>query len=164
MPPTEFKLQYPHLIAYKVLDLNKNILVIFIFEDKDVTKTLVELRAYDHYSMCSGKYPENEHVKYNECSAVGETTFDTLYKATAMLAAAAVVLRNFPAADRNVYVWYVAATLWHHKVEEDDAMHLIKVVCDAMRDDTKERLAKVKHVYKNEDPNKVVGLPTLKNI
>ena len=23
-----------------------------------------------------------------------------------------------------------------------------------MRDDTKERLAKVKHVYKNEDPNK----------
>ena len=168
MPPTEFKFGRESTPAshwlYKVLDLNKkHTRKYFIFEDEDVTKkTLVELRAYDHYSMCSGKYPENEHVKYNECSAVGETTFDTLYKATAMLAAAAVIFRNFPAAERNVYVWYVAATLWHHKVEEDDAMHLIKVVCDAMRDDTKERLAKVKHVYKNEDPNKeVVGLPTL---
>ena len=168
MPPTEFKFGRESTPAshwlYKVLDLNKkHTRKSFIFEDEDVTKkTLVELRAYDHYSMCSGKYPENEHVEWNEYTAIGETTYDTLYKATAMLAAAAVVLRNFPAADRNVYVWYVAATLWHHKVEEDDAMHLIKVVCDAMRDDTKERLAKVKHVYKNEDPNKeVVGLPTL---
>ncbi len=42
-------------------------------------------------------------------------------------------------------------------------MHLIEVVSRLARDDTKERLTKVKHVYKNEDPNKeIVGLPTLK--
>ena len=39
---------------------------------------------------------------------------------------------------------------------------MIEVVSNLARDDTKERLAKVKHVYKNDDPNKeIVGLPTL---
>ena len=169
MPPTEFKFGRESTPAshwlYKVLDLNKkHTRKFFMFEDADVTKkTLVELRAYDHYSMCSGKYPENEHVEFNEYTAVGETTYDTLYKATAMLAAAAVILRNYPTAERNVYIWEVAGTLWHHKVEEADAMRLIEVVSKFARDEeVKGRLAKVKDVYKNKDPNKeIVGLPTL---
>ena len=169
MPPTEFKFGRESTPAshwlYKVLDLNKkHTRKFFMFEDADVTKkTLVELRAYDHYSMCSGKYPENEHVEFNEYTAVGETTYDTLYKATAMLAAAAVILRNYPTAERNVYIWEVAGTLWHHKLEEADAMRLIEVVSKFARDEeVKGRLAKVKDVYKNKDPNKeIVGLPTL---
>ena len=169
MPPTEFKFGRESTPAshwlYKVLDLNKkHTRKFFMFEDEDVSKkTLVELRAYDHYSMCSGKYPEDEHVEFNEFAAVGETTFDTLYKSTAMLAAAAVMLRNYPKAERNKYIWEVAATLWHHKVEEADAIKLIEVVCNFARDEeVKGRLAKVKHVYKNDDPNKeIVGLPTL---
>ena len=135
-----------------------------MFEDEDAAKkTLVELRGYDHYSMCSGKYPENEHVEWNEYTAIGETTYDTLYKATAMLSAAAVILRNYPKAERNKYIWEVAATLWHHKVEEADTVKIIDVCCRLARDEElKSRLAKVKHVYKNEDPNKeIVGLPTL---
>ncbi len=170
MPPTQFKYGRESKPAshwiYKVLDLNKkHTRKFFMFEDEDVAKkTLVELRANDHYTMCSGKYPEDEHVEWNEYNEIGETTYDTLYKATAMLSAAAVILRNYPAAERNVYVWYVAATLWHHKVEEADALKLIEVVCRAARDEeVKGRLAKVKDVYKNEDSTKeVVGLPTLK--
>ncbi|MDC3035952.1 hypothetical protein OA107_00995 [Candidatus Pelagibacter sp.] len=170
MPPTQMKYGRESTPAshwiYKVLDLNKkHTRKFFMFEDEDVTKkTLVELRGYDHYSMCSGKYPENEHVEWNEYTAIGETTYDTLYKATAMLSAAAVILRNYPAAERNVYVWYVAATLWHHKVDQNDTERLIEVVCRLARDEeVKGRLAKVKAVYKNEDPNKeIVGLPTLK--
>ena len=160
MPPTKMKYGRESTPAshwlYKVLDLNKkHTRKSFIFEDEDVTKkTLVELRAYDHYSMCSGKYPENEHVEWNEYEAIGETTYDTLYKSTAMLAAAAIILRNYAKAERNKYIWEVAATLWHHKVEEADTLHLIEVVSNLARDDTKERLAKVKHVYKNDDPNK----------
>ena len=169
MPPTKMKYGRESTPAshwlYKVLDLNKkHTRKAFIFEDEDVTKkTLVELRAYDHYSMCSGKYPENEHVEWNEYEAIGETTYDTLYKSTAMLAAAGIILRNFAKGmNRNEYIWEVAATLWHHKVDEADTMHLVEVVCNLARDDTKERLAKVKNVYKNQDPNKeIVGLPTL---
>ena len=168
MPPTEFKFGRQSTPAshwlYKVLDLNKkHTRKFFMFEDEDVTKkTLVELRAYDHYSMCSGKYPENEHVEFNQYTSVGETTYDTLYKSTAMLAAAAVILRNYATAERNVFIWHVAGTLWHHKVEEADAMKLIEVVSKLAKDDTNERLAKVKNVYKNEDPNKeIVGLPKL---
>ena len=170
MPPTKMKYGRESTPAshwiYKVLDLNKkHTRKYFMFEDEDVAKkTLVELRGYDHYSMCSGKYPENEHVEWNEYEAIGETTYDTLYKSTAMLSAAAVILRNYPASERNVYVWYVAATLWHHKVDQNDTERLIDVVCRLARDEeVKGRLSKVKDVYKNEDPNKeIVGLPTLK--
>ena len=86
MPPTQMKYGRESTPAshwiYKVLDLNKkHTRKSFIFEDEDVTKKpLVELRAYAHYSMCSGKYPENEHVEWNEYTAIGETTYDTLYK------------------------------------------------------------------------------------
>ena len=165
MPPTKMKYGRESTPAshwiYKVLDLNKkHTRKYFMFEDEDVAKkTLVELRGYDHYSMCSGKYPENEHVEWNEYEAIGETTYDTLYKSTAMLSAAAVILRNYPASERNVYVWYVAATLWHHKVDQNDTERLIDVVCRLARDEeVKGRLSKVKDVYKNEDPNKeIVG-------
>ena len=169
MPPTKMKYGRESTPAshwiYKVLDLNKkHTRKYFMFEDEDVAKkTLVELRAYDHYSMCSGKYPENEHVEWNEYEAIGETTYDTLYKATAMLSAAAVILRNYPAAERNVYIWHVAGTLWHHKVDQNDTEKLIEKVCELAKDEeVKGRLAKVRSVYKNEDPNKpIVGLPKL---
>ena len=78
MPPTKMKYGRESTPAshwiYKVLDLNKkHTRKFFMFEDEDVTKkTLVELGGYDHYSMCSGKYPENEHVEWNEYEAIGE--------------------------------------------------------------------------------------------
>ena len=59
--------------------------------------------------------------------------------------------------------WQVAGTLWHHKVDEDDALKIIEVVCNAANDEeVNSRLAKAKHVYKSDTPQKeIVGLPTL---
>ena len=150
---------------FKVIDLTKkHTRKFFSFEDPNVDKeTLVELRAHDHYSMCAGKYPEEEYVKWTDYSSIKETTYDALYKSVAMLAVASIMLRNYPTGDRNVYIWQVAGTLWHHKVDEDDALKIIEVVCNAAGDEeVKGRLAKAKHVYKLDTPQKeIVGLPTL---
>ena len=150
---------------YEVIDLTKkHTRKFFSFEDAKIKKeTLVEIRAHDHYSMCSGKYPEEEHVKWSEFSSIKETTYDALHKAVAMLAVASILLRNYPSGDRNKYIWEVAGTLWHHKVDEDDALKIIEVVCNAAGDEeVKGRLAKAKHVYKKDTPQKeIVGLPTL---
>ena len=150
---------------YKVIDLTKkHTRKYFSFEDPNINKeTLVELRAHDHYTMCSGKYPEEEYVKWSEFSSIKETTYDVLFKSVAMLAVASIILRNYPTGDRNVYIWQVAGTLWHHKVEEDDALKIIEAVCvEAGDEEVKGRLAKAKHVYKTDTPQKeIVGLPTL---
>ena len=150
---------------YKVIDLTKkHTRKYFSFEDPNINKeTLVELRAHDHYTMCSGKYAEEEYVKWSEFSSIKETTYDVLYKSVAMLAVASIILRNYPTGDRNVYIWQVAGTLWHHKVEEEDALKIIEAVCiEAGDEEVKGRLAKAKHVYKTDTPQKeIVGLPTL---
>jgi len=150
---------------YKVIDLTKkHTRKFFSFEDPNINKeTLVELRAHDHYSMCAGKYAEDEYVEWTDYSSIKETTYDVLYKSVAMLAVASIILRNYPTGDRNVYIWQVAGTLWHHKVDEDDALKIIEVVCNAANDEeVNSRLAKAKHVYKSDTPQKeIVGLPTL---
>ena len=150
---------------FKVIDLTKkHTRKWFSFEDPNVDKeTLVELRAHDHYSMCAGKYPEEEYVKWTDYSSIKETTYDVLYKSVAMLAVASIILRNYPTGDRNVYIWQVAGTLWHHKVTEDDALKIIETVCNVVSDEeVNSRLAKAKHVYKSDTPQKeIVGLPTL---
>ena len=150
---------------YRVIDLTKkHTRKFFSFEDALIPKaTLVELRGHDHYSMCSGKYPEGEYVKWSEHDSIKETTYDVLYKSVAMLAVAAIILRYYPKGDRNVYIWQVAGTLWHHKVTEDDALKIIEVVSNVANDEeVNSRLAKAKHVYKPDTPQKeIVGLPTL---
>ena len=150
---------------FKVIDLTKkHTRKFFSFEDPNIDKeTLVELRAHDHYSMCAGKYAEEEYVQWTDYSSIKETTYDALYKSVAMLAVASIILRNYPTGDRNVYIWQVAGTLWHHKVDEDDALKIIEVVCNAANDEeVNSRLAKAKHVYKSDTPQKeIVGLPTL---
>jgi len=150
---------------YRVIDLTKkHTRKFFSFEDALIPKaTLVELRGHDHYSMCSGKYPEGEYVEWSEHDSIKETTYDVLYKSVAMLAVASIILRYYPKGDRNVYIWQVAGTLWHHKVTEDDALKIIEVVSNAANDEeVKSRLAKAKHVYKPDTPQKeIVGLPTL---
>ena len=148
---------------YKVIDLTKkHTRKYFSFEDPNIDKeTLLELRAHDHYTMCSGKYAEEEYVKWSEFSSIKETTYDVLFKSVAMLAVASIILRNYPTGDRNVYIWQVAGTLWHHKVEEEDALKIIEAVCiEAGDEEVKGRLAKAKHVYKTDTPQKeIVGLP-----
>lgn len=149
---------------YKVLDLNKkHTRKWFVFEDENINKqTLVELRANAHYTMCSGKYPEDEFVKWSDYSSLKETTYDTLFKSVAMLAVAAILLRNYPSADRNEYIWKVSGTLWHHKVELEDAEKLIEHVCNAANDEeVNSRLAKLRNVYKEEHSEQRSGLPKL---
>lgn len=150
---------------FKVIDLTKKTTrKWFSFEDPNINKqTLVELRAHDHYSMCAGKYPEEEYVKWTDYSSIKETTYDVLYRSVAMLAVASIMLRNYPNGDRNIYIWQIAGTLWHHKINEEDALKIIEVVCNSANDEeVKSRLAKVKHVYKSDTPQKeIIGLPTL---
>ena len=149
---------------YRVIDLTKkHTRKWFEFEDPNINKaTVAEIRAHDHYSMCSGKYPEDEHVKFTEYSSIKETTYDTLHKAVAILSFASIILRHYPIAERNVYIWRVAGILWHHKVTEDDALNIVEAICkEAEDEEVKSRLAKVRHVYKEDMTKELVGLPTL---
>ena len=150
---------------YKVLDLDKkkHTRKYFSFDDPDVDKkTLVELRANDHYSMCFGRYNNDEDLVWTSYKSFTETSWDALYKSVAMLSAASIILRNYPKSDRNVYIWKISGALWHHKVEIADAERIIEVVCKAANDEeTKSRLAKLKHVYKDEPAEQIQGLPKL---
>ena len=149
---------------YKVIDLNKKqTRAFFSYDDPEVSKkTLVELRAHDHYSMCAGKYPEDEHVIWNEFSELAEITYDSLFKSVAMLAVAAILLRNYPKADRNVFIWKVAGALWHHKVDLEDAEKIIRAICTVAKDEELNgRLAKLRNVYSDNPAEQVQGLPKL---
>ena len=41
------------------------------------------------------------------------------------------------------FIWKITGALWHHKVEEEDALKLIESVAKVAKDDVKERLAKL---------------------
>ena len=147
-----------------MLDLNKkHTRKFFKFKDPDADKEmLVELRSHDHYSMCGGKYENEDHVKWFEASSLGETTYDALYKQCALLSLASIMLRLYPNEGmRNDFIWKLTGALWHHKVEEEDALKLIESVAKVAEDDVKERLAKVRNVYKTAKNSEVQGLPKL---
>ena len=169
LPPTGLKYgrkskKLPSHYLYKVLDLNKkHTRKFFKFKDPDADKEmLVELRSNDHYSMCGGKYEDDDHVKWFEASSLGETTYDALYKQCALLSLASIMLRLYPNEGmRNDFIWKLTGALWHHKVEEEDALKLIESVAKVAEDDVKERLAKVRNVYKTAKNSEVQGLPKL---
>ena len=169
LPPTGLKYgrkskDLPSHYLYKVLDLNKkHTRKFFKFKDPDADKEmLVELRSHDHYSMCGGKYENEDHVKWFEASSLGETTYDALYKQCALLSLASIMLRLYPNEGmRNDFIWKLTGALWHHKVEEEDALKLIESVAKVAEDDVKERLAKVRNVYKTAKNSEVQGLPKL---
>ena len=169
LPPTGLKYgrkskKLPSHYLYKVLDLNKkHTRKFFKFKDPDADKEmLVELRSHDHYSMCGGKYENEDHVKWFEASSLGETTYDALYKQCALLSLASIMLRLYPNEGmRNDFIWKLTGALWHHKVEEEDALKLIESVAKVAEDDVKERLAKVRNVYKTAKNSEVQGLPKL---
>ena len=169
LPPTGLKYgrkskKLPSHYLYKVLDLNKkHTRKFFKFKDPDADKEmLVELRSNDHYSMCGGKYEDDDHVKWFEASSLGETTYDALYKQCALLSLASIMLRLYPNEGmRNDFIWKLTGALWHHKVEEEDALKLIGSVAKVAEDDVKERLAKVRNVYKTAKNSEVQGLPKL---
>ena len=102
LPPTKFEFgrastARSHRI-YKVIDLTKkHTRKYFKLErqGKD-KKMIVELRANDHYTMCLGKYDEDENVVWNTCEYPAEITWDSLYKATALLATACIFLDKIP--------------------------------------------------------------------
>ena len=167
LPPTGLKYgrkskKLPTHYLYKVLDLNKkHTRKFFKFKDPDADKEmLVELRSHDHYSMCGGKYENEDHVKWFEASSLGETTYDALYKQCALLSLASIMLRLYPNEGmRNDFIWKLTGALWHHKVEEADAIKLVESVAKVAEDDVKERLAKVRNVYKTAKNSEVQGLP-----
>ena len=169
LPPTGLKYgrkskKLPSHYLYKVLDLNKkHTRKFFKFKDPDADKEmLVELRSNDHYSMCGGKYEDDDHVKWFEASSLGETTYDALYKQCALLSLASIMLRLYPnKGTRNEFIWKITGALWHHKVEEEDALKLVESVAKVAKDDVKERLAKVRNVYKTAKNSEVQGLPKL---
>ena len=169
LPPTGLKYgrkskDLPSHYLYKVLDLNKkHTRKFFKFKDPDADKEmLVELRSNDHYSMCGGKYEDDDHVKWFEASSLGETTYDALYKQCALLSLASIMLRLYPNEGmRNDFIWKLTGALWHHKVEEEDALKLVESVAKVADDDVKERLAKVRNVYKTAKNSEVQGLPKL---
>ena len=169
LPPTGLKYgrkskDLPSHYLYKVLDLNKkHTRKFFKFKDPDADKEmLVEIRSNDHYSMCGGKYEDDDHVKWFEASSLGETTYDALYKQCALLSLASIMLRLYPNEGmRNDFIWKLTGALWHHKVEEEDALKLIGSVAKVAEDDVKERLAKVRNVYKTAKNSEVQGLPKL---
>ena len=149
---------------YKIIDLNKkHTREYFDFTDPDAAKSVVvELRPNDHYTMCAGKYPEGEHVRWTECTTLGETTYDELKKKVAMLAVASIMLRMYPdKGKRNDFIWKATGALWHHKVDQEDALKIVEAVAGAAEDDVNERLAKVRNVYKTGENAEIQGLPKL---
>mgnify|MGYP000543836627 FL=1 len=149
---------------YKVIDLNKkHTRAYFDFKDKEKSM-LVELRANKHYTMCGGQYDNGEKVVWDKHDMPVEITYDTLHKQLSKLAVACVVLRKAPTPGtkmRNEYWKLVIATLWYHKIKEEDCINIVEAVCNAHKDDTNERLARVKNIYAKDRTEQLQGLTTL---
>ena len=149
---------------YKVIDLKKkHTRAYFDFKDKEKSM-LVELRANKHYTMCGGQYDNGEKVVWDKCDMPVEITYDTLHKQLSKLAVACVVLRKAPTPGtkmRNEYWKLVIATLWYHKIKEEDCINIVEAVCNAHKDDTNERLARVKNIYAKDRTEQLQGLTTL---
>tara|TARA_E500000081_G_C6128296_1_gene352107 strand:- start:834 stop:2510 length:1677 start_codon:yes stop_codon:yes gene_type:complete len=114
--------------------------------------------------MCGGQYDNGEKVVWDKCDMPVEITYDTLHKQLSKLAVACVVLRKAPTPGtkmRNEYWKLVIATLWYHKIKEEDCINIVEAVCNAHKDDTNERLARVKNIYAKDRTEQLQGLTTL---
>jgi hypothetical protein len=149
---------------YKVIDLTKkHTREFFSFANADKA-TLVEIRANKHYTMCGGKYDNEELCEWTKYDTATEITYDSLFKQVAKLALACVLLRKAPTPEskkRNIYWWYVAGVLWHYKISEEDCLQIIKAVTTVHGDEVSQRLAKARNVYSNDTEAERRGLPTL---
>ena len=77
-----------------------------------------------------------------------------------MLAVASIMLRMYPdKGKRNDFIWKATGALWHHKVDQEDALKIVEAVAGAAEDDVNERLAKVRNVYKTGENAEIQGLP-----
>ena len=147
---------------FKVIDLTKkDTWKYYSFKGKEKSM-LVELRANDHYTMCLGQYDNGEAVVYSRCENPTEVQWEPLKKMAALLAVSSVILRKYaPDGTRNEYLKLVIAALWQHKIDETDCIKIIEAVTSAARDNVKERLARVKDIYKRDRSQQIQGLPTL---
>jgi|TARA_R110000868_G_scaffold270979_2_gene530434 hypothetical protein len=149
---------------YKVIDLTKkHTRVYFDFKEKEKSM-LVELRANKHYTMCGGQYDNGEKVVWSKYETPVEVNYDTLHKQLSKLAVACVILRKAPTPGtkmRNEYWKLVIASLWYHKIKEEDCINIVEAVCNAHNDDTNERLARVKNIYAKDRTEQLQGLNTL---
>ena len=147
---------------YKVIDLKKkHTRAYFDFKDKEKSM-LVELRGHKHYTMCGGQYDNGDKVVWTKYDTPVEITYDTLHKQCSKLAVACVILRKFAdKGKRNEYWKLVIASLWYHKIEEADCINIVEAVCNAVDDDTSERLARVKNIYAKDRTEQIQGLNTL---
>ena len=147
---------------FKVIDLTKKDTRKFYSFKGKKKSMLVELRANEHYTMCLGQYDNAEQVVYTKCENPTEVQWESLQKMSSLLSVACVLLRKYaPDGTRNEYLKLVIAALWQHKVDKADCIKIIEAVASAARDDVKERLARVKDVYKRERSQQIQGLPTL---
>ena len=147
---------------YKVIDLTQKHTRSYCSFSDDKKAMLVEIRANKHYTMCYGQYDNEEKVVWSTTGVPTEVSWEALNKAVAELSVACVILRKYAKEGlRNEYIKKMVATLWHHKVEKEDAIKIIKAVTAAASDDSEERLARVEDVYKRERTEQLQGLPSL---
>tara|TARA_R110001592_G_scaffold24869_2_gene95275 strand:- start:212 stop:1924 length:1713 start_codon:yes stop_codon:yes gene_type:complete len=123
---------------------------------------LVEMRANKHYTMCGGQYDNQEKVVWTKYEAPIEITYDTLHKQLAKLAVACVIRRKFANEGmRNEYWKLIIATLWYHKIKEEDCLNIVEAICTVTNDDVNERIARVKNIYAKSLTEQLQGLPKL---
>ena len=151
---------------YKVLDLDKkkHTKKAYTFRDNPDDTTIIELRANNHYTMCSGSYDDGDTAIFNKSGKPAEITWDQLHKQVAMTGVAAIMLRKSRTSDpHNEFYKYMAGAFKQHKLSEDDAKKIFEVVlaktnCADCKES--ERMAQLKSVYKLEKTEQT-GLPTI---
>jgi hypothetical protein len=114
--------------------------------------------------MCGGQYDNGEIIVYAKYRNSLRLEFHTCSKQLSKLAVACVVLRKAPTPGtkmRNEYWKLVIASLWYHKIKEEDCINIVEAVCNAHNDDTNERLARVKNIYAKDRTEQLQGLNTL---
>jgi len=147
---------------YKVIDLTKkHTRQYFDFKGKEKSM-LVEMRMNKHYTMCGGQYDNQEQVVWTKHVEPVEISYDVLHKQCSKLAVASVIQRKFANEGmRNEYWKLIIATLWYHKISEQDCEEIVTAVCTVADDDINERLTRVKNIYAKDRTEQLLGLPTL---
>ena len=149
---------------YKVLDLDKkkHTRKAFTFRDNPDDTTIIELRAHNHYTMCSGSYDDGDTAIFNKSEKPAEITWDQLLKQVAMTGVASVMLRKARTSEpHNLFYKYMAGAFKQHKLEFDDAEKIYDaVLAHHGHCNRSERLAQLKSVYKSES-TQLTGLPTM---
>ena len=157
---------------YKVLDLEKKhgrIFHAFRREQSDKKGvTIIELRAHNHYTMCYGKYDDNDTAIFNKTDRPTEITYDVLRKQVAKVALASVIiLKAEECHPHNDYFKLIFSILAQYKLSEEEALQIAEVVLtkgkceDCKTKDYKIRLAQCKQAFKDVGNKQVQGLPSM---